>query len=414
MTTPVASLEIVLGPNGKPIQTLTMTLETLTDSAGRPIATVEGFAATGVITGSTPFATDSTMFPNGTSSIDTTRILLSVPIKPTNYFIASFLPVLMGVLLSTFIQIVDKNLKALLPFHALTRSKGAAAVDSLCLIPGGFAGRLRSIRRLFCFGEPVSFFCDILVLLAALLVSISSETIGIVLSGSCNIDSFQGCSMYFIVFDGPFRATEVLIIAMAIVIALIGIFLHQLRSGVAFSPWSIASTASLLSEETRQLIQSLRQDGKQNMITTGHIAEQLEGIKFAFEPYFGTRGNIDYGIVPQNNDPSGTPRLGQCANDRLSTIHPKGVQKKSNCRFFPKQPIADHGARAVFLAILCGLFILILYYDAVYLNPKTNSFERFIDSQKFGLRSLFIGFGVVVSFFWDDIFSSKYPPIACP
>lgn len=200
---------------------------------------------------------------------------------------------------------------------------------------------------------------------------------------------------------------------MAVFIALIGIFIHPLRSGVAFSPWSIASTASLISEKTRQLIKSLRQDSKQNIIATRQIADQFGGIKFAVGPYFGTRGNIDYGIVVQDNDRSVNPRPGgESAVGSLSRTRPKGVQRKCNCRFFPKQPSADHGARAVFLVLLCGIFTLILYYETIYLDPKTNPFKGFIDSQKFGVRSLFVGFGVIVSFFWDDVFSSKYPPVA--
>ena len=54
--------------------------------------------------------------------------------------------------------------------------------------------------------------------------------------------------------------------------------------------------------------------------------------------------------------------------------------------------------RGFFLLILCSSFILIVYYESTQLDTP---FERFMDSQNFGVRTLFAGVGVVVSLFWD-------------
>ncbi|KAM7195076.1 hypothetical protein V8F33_006945 [Rhypophila sp. PSN 637] len=49
-----------------------------------------------------------------------------------------------------------------------------------------------------------------------------------------------------------------------------------------------------------------------------------------------------------------------------------------------------------------GLLILILYYETTILDTP---FERFIDSQSFGVRILFSSFGTFISLFWDYFFS---------
>jgi hypothetical protein len=395
-TAPINSLETVINSNAMPIQTVTISFETLTGSSGEPTGTVEEFTASGTIT-APPFP-GSTGGTNGNLSNITGTPLLAVPIEPANYFMATFFPILITSLLSILIQILNKNVKLMLPFYALTRSNGALAIDSICVTPGGFSGPLHSIRLLFRFRQPISFLCDILVLLAAVLVSISSEAIGIYVIGICDLNSFKGCSMFFDVFDGPSRAVETLMIGLAIILGFVCVLLYPMRSGVAFNPWSIASTASLLSEDTVKLFQSFQRE-KQKSLEAGDITKRLEGINFALGSYFGSRGIIEYGIVSKPRAP--------CATPSSSTICSKTNRQRWTCGWFPKKFIMDYGVRVPFLMTLCGLLILILYYDTVKLNAATNSFEGFIDGQKFGVRSFFVGFGVIISFFWDDMFSSK-------
>lgn len=68
--------------------------------------------------------------------------------------------------------------------------------------------------------------------------------------------------------------------------------------------------------------------------------------------------------------------------------------------------------RAVVLAILCGLLTVIVYYNTKQLDPLINSFKRFLNSQKFSVRFLFARLGVVISLFWDNVFSRKYLQMA--
>jgi hypothetical protein len=405
MATPTSLLETIIDSNGLPLQTITVSPETLTDTRGLPTATFEAFTASVAITGPVPWASK----PSNNATIG---LSFAHPVQAANYFVVSFLPVFVAILLSILIQTINKNVKTMLPFFALSKVSGALARDSINLVPGGLVSPLHSIRLLFRFREPVSLLCDVLALLIAILVTISSEAIGIKLYGSCDTANFAGCTMYFDVFDGPSRTAEGLMIAIAVIIACIGICLYPIRSGVTSNSWTIASTASLLSRETAELLQSIRQDDERKIITAAQIAKHLENRKFAFGFYLSERATTEYGIVVRYRDPlsSSTPTEND-ASSLPSKVRLKKDQQKSNRKYFPKkllQFIIDQGFGMIFLALLCGLLILVVYYDAVQLDASNNSFERFIDSQKFGVRSLFAGCGVIISFFWDDIFSRTY------
>jgi len=129
-------LETLVDSDGLPTATLVVSLETLTDPKGYPTKTEVEFSATG---SSLP-----TNFPTSTSANAN-----YVSITRSRYFAGSFVPVLLRVLVSIVIQLVDKNLKSMLPVFALTRPKGASATDSLCMIPGGLIPLPRSFGLLY-------------------------------------------------------------------------------------------------------------------------------------------------------------------------------------------------------------------------------------------------------------------------
>jgi hypothetical protein len=381
-----------------PINTIRLSLATLTDSAGRPTATITAFVTT-----------DTTIQPPQSTSKDSNgKISNQLALqqfrldKPGTYFIAAFLPVLISIIISSIIQVFDKNLKTMLPFVALTKAGGAAAMDSLCFTSGGFTGPLHSLRLLTTLREPVSLLCDVLVLLTAVLVSISSEAIGISIEYCYYKDSSAGCYMYFSIFNGPSRAAEILLIIMAIIIAWIGLLIQPRRTGIARNPWTIASTASLLSEEVNELFHTFSQVDREERNNTAELFQNLKRTRFALGPHSETPGNTDYGIIVlDHNDAVNRP----AAKQRTKVGSRKSHSKRGRTKL--TQFITDYGVRALFMGFLCGVLILIVYYDSVQLDANTDSFEGFIDSQKFGVRSLFTGFGVIISFFWDNMFAGK-------
>lgn len=65
----------------------------------------------------------------------------------------------------------------------------------------------------------------------------------------------------------------------------------------------------------------------------------------------------------------------------------------------------------VFLVLVTGLLILILYYENTILDTP---FERFMDSQTYGVRFLFTAMGTGITTFWDYYFSCGLSLLLCP
>ncbi|KAK4206423.1 hypothetical protein QBC37DRAFT_459240, partial [Rhypophila decipiens] len=58
--------------------------------------------------------------------------------------------------------------------------------------------------------------------------------------------------------------------------------------------------------------------------------------------------------------------------------------------------------RVLALKLITGLLVVILYYENTILDTP---FERFMDSQTFGVRFLFAGLGTGISLFWAWYFT---------
>ena len=391
-------LETPINSDGSPTATLTAILETLTDAKGIPTKTIVEFSATG---SSVP-----TNFPVVTSANEK-----YVSITRARYFAGSFVPVLLSVLLSIVIQLVDKNLKFMLPFYALTRPKGASAPDSLCMIPGGVVYLPRSFGLLYRFGEPLSFLSDLLVVLSAFLVSLSSEAIGLKMHGELDPNDDYGGSYYLelVMVNGPSRVVAALLGLMAVVAVLIWIFLCRAKSGVADNPWSIANCASLLSEELEDALRSVRTRAKDRYNDSSQIIKQLEGKSFGLRHYSGKHGELGYGIaVIEDSGSSDSDETLRKVERPGSTRFRVPCKRSRLVQYFERHSSWDHGVRGMLLAILCGLLALILYYEIRQMT-LADPFESFMDSQKFGVRFFFVALGVIVTLFWDNYVSRKSP-----
>jgi Protein of unknown function (DUF3433) len=399
-------LETLVDSNGSPTATITMSLETLTDSRGLPTKTLAEFVATGTDS----FNTSPSTSPYNISPIRPEPIKY-VYVGRSQYFIGSFLPVLLCVLLCILVQLIDKNLKTMLPFYTLTRPNGATAEDSLCMVPGGLIYLGRSFRLLYRRGEPLSLLSDLLVILSSLLVSVSSEAIEVRTFGKCMPNrTFDGCYLSLVLIDGPFRAGESLMITMAIVVVLIFIFRSRARSGVTRNPWSIAASCSLLSDKVAKLLCSMPRDDE-GYINNSQALRSLNGKRFALQCYQGRQGRLRYGITVLENTTSCEPiKSSQKVKKttRTSSSFQSEHARKSCIGHFKERIVRDYSVHLALLVILIGLLIVILCYETKQMDPLVNSFEHFMDSQKFGVRFLFSAAGVVIALLWDSIFSRKY------
>lgn len=412
-----AYLVTLIGTNGVPT-TIAAYDQTLVDSNGL-LTTRTGYS---LPAGTAPLPPPHQTNPP-TPNLPRPRKQVYVVSEGT-YFIGLFLPTLLTTILSIPVQILDTNIKLMLPFFALARHgpKGATARDSLCLAPCKVTAPLHSLRCLFKFGELVPILSDLLVLSAAVLTSVASEAVGFRLSGQCTVDRLRGCIMSVWIFEAPFLVAEGLLLFMAVLVLGLGVLLRRMRSGVAVDPWNVGVVASLLGDEwMRGILSAIEPTREGGRIGNEEVVKLLEGKSFSLG-WSRLRGSdTRYGIIPTDNDSdhSDTNKTGRFQSRRARSMASNfrtldgGIQSIENTkkrvteslpRGFTKRTW-NHLADIGFFLLVCGFFILILYYETTTLDTP---FERFFDNQGFGIRFIFAGLGAVISLVWEGIFSRMF------
>ena len=357
--TSTEDLETLFNSGDTPIATILESTVIQTDSNGVPTETFIEYLPTDT-------ASQSNNLPLGTST-NGLKFADYFPVNEVRYGLSWFLLVIIGVVLSIFIQMVDKNLKLMVPFYALTRLEGATAADSLCMNPGGLVHIPRSARLCFQEQEPLSLLSDLLVILSALLVSLSSETIGIELLGHCKKTDFKGCWLGLTVYNGPSRAAQALLVLMVGVMAFVWWFLRGVRSGVAGNPWSIAVCSSRIDDGTAKSLQLLDLE-TQRQISNAELLTVLEGKVFALRNYQSREGTFKYGITILDTRASNKGDIAQKAGSRNERA--LRSNKRTRCyMYFSRAVTEGHVLQAIVLAILCGLLVVILYYKTKKMAP---------------------------------------------
>lgn len=415
---------VLTDSNGLTIGTLGTNSDavTLTDSNGVPTATVTGayIYTTTVVEVLTPQPSPtSAVCPGENGTCGVIQVAPFHPITLAEYVAGYFVPNLLSLVVSIIAQIINSDIKVLLPFQALTRPGGAAAADSLAMRAGGIGGLVHSWTLLWRFHEPISLLGDLLLATSSVAVAFSSESFGVKLYGSCVPTDFHGCFMGLAQYTGPSRAIQGLLALMLAIVALLCFFLRKWTSGVAAPPTSIAVLSSLLQDETSKAIfQKLEiglnnnSDLSQRKQKTYAVGCGLEEYNFSLGYFQSLQGEPRYGIITQRvpkqetatKDPpkSKIARASEFLSQKLMPRIP-GSYKSSCSKAF--SPVLNLGTRPVFLFILTGFAALIIYYKSTRLDTP---FERFMDSQDFGVRILFTSIGLVISLFWEHEFSREY------
>jgi len=272
-----------------------------------------------------------------------------------------------------------------LPFAAMARRGGAAACGSLNLNPSGLSGKLHGFRLLWRFGDPLSLLADLLVLLSAVTTVLSSSAVGLKLIGSCEVDDATGCRITLGVYMDSTRQVEAL---LAMTTALIAVCLFLKLSAVASPPWTIAAMAALLasSRTLQDMLKALRSIPTPRDTRTN--AEQLLTSGLHEKRFSLNEGEIRVsGSEVENLDKA--PGQHAITTEKASRLIEWWERLTRNLG-------RDRAVQGAFLILLCGIFSLVLYYE---LTETDTPFGRFMDNQGYGVRTLFMTFGVVV--FWD-------------
>ncbi|KAI1480607.1 hypothetical protein F4774DRAFT_377857 [Daldinia eschscholtzii] len=391
---------------------------TLTDSQGQPTATQETSIlvtptiVTHIDSIGKPTATE-TLYPvipppsednddddGGNNDNVVTRVY---HINHVQYFIGSFLPTLLAIALAIPVRILDVNAKILQPWHELAHDRGVSGKESLCLNTSGLQSIAASLRSLVG-GQALVFLTTMLMIASTLLIPISAEAVKFDLRGiGCVAGSgnASNCAYVLSVFDQAAKGTAVLLGFMALAIVMLLIVLARWRSGISTNPWSICGTASLsLNPDVRHLFTSLPAGIDAGKMPKRLLESVLEDRWFKLGYFYGPNGTVEYGVMLREDGYGNKHVLDKSGGEEEPQDHHAVPTKpKHHLPFL----MLGYVGRGLFLFILCGLLGLIIYYNT---TGGDTPFERFMDSESFGVRFLFTTFGVVISFFWASFFSS--------
>ncbi|KAM7214106.1 hypothetical protein V8F06_010545 [Rhypophila decipiens] len=312
--------------------------------------------------------------------------------------------------------------------------------------------------------DPLPLLMALLTLLATILIPLSSETLRLEYAPIGKCFSGDSCPIGLRKTEPCARAAEGILVAMAVILVTIsGILARWWRRGQDSSrdgkfgmmtdPWSMASMTTLLASsqpKVRDLFRAIGAGPKSINIMTGkprfgdkelQRALDQDGNTFVLGYYCPDHGNGGSTTATQCDERGGqcTLKYGISIVSKSmfdGAIIPSGARRdhdkdkhfdKGSIRLTtreippPKQSSTKTAEavksiflkfwhtsdfeliiRLLFLILLVGLLILILYYEMIL---EDSSFERFMDSQSFGVRLLFTSLGTIVSLFWDYYFS---------
>ncbi|KAI1421260.1 hypothetical protein F5Y12DRAFT_768672 [Xylaria sp. FL1777] len=309
-----------------------------------------------------------------------------------------FLPTLIASFIGIFVRIISTNAGIFQLWHALTHSCGSSGRDSLYFEPGGWRSVVRSVRSLSN-GTVVPFLANFLLLLSAVLVPISAEAISLDLRGECRKGDniVRNCAWVLSASAPASRVTIGLLVLMSVNVTLLLVLLGMWRLGVYANPRSICALASLsLNKEVRQLVALTKTplEGDHNSLGKSQI--------FKLGHFQHVNGKREYGIMALGDLNSAQSTYAQRRDNRVdSEANELEEDKQSNRQRSTPFFILSYLGRLSLFLLVCGVLILVLYYS---LTKGDTAFERFIDSDSFGVRFLFASFGVVISFFWSSFF----------
>jgi hypothetical protein len=317
------------------------------------------------------------------------------------YFVASYLPVLTAVVFSALWCIVDNSIKRMEPFYQLARPTGAKGTRSLTMKSGtsGMGIGLTAYHALS-FGHWTVALSSAISFLVMLIVPLSSEMIFINTKASCTPVSHRvtHCFGKLQVSKNIARAIEGLLVCAAVLCASIVWMMRDRLSGVYADPSSIASLATLLQNE--DMLQELRRLDPQ--ISDEELAKCFADKRFRIGHFRNQDGHDGYGFtvckvgVSSRDDPKLEQKV--FSFDSSSTD-----EKLSSARQHPvaRGSLWLHPASITAFALaLIGIMTLAAYY---HFRGEDSNFEKFMNSQGFGVSFLMTAMGVLVKSCWANI-----------
>lgn len=336
----------------------------------------------------------------GSSSIAQPVSVVVIGTSPSEYALGTFFPTIVATLLCFAIKLISINARLMQPFHALAstdKRQGASLESSMFLRFYSWSGSLSFTRALW-FRQPIIAISDILVLFAGLLAPFAAETVSVYkYDETCESLCYGTLGVTLV----PGRVLQSLMSAIAVLllvlIALLSV--RRWKTGVSHNPWSIAGIASLcLDANLRRVLMDLPKTSS-GIVEDSSILEALAGKRFGIgdigtsSPYSGA-GTYEHGIVVYESDPPN-----QSSQQQEAVEVPTSISK-------PTQPfpLLTWWGRCIQLFIFSSVLIIITYYEN---TGKDTGFERFLDSQDFGVQFFFTALGVLLGYLMETMFRCK-------
>ncbi|ROV91058.1 hypothetical protein VMCG_09594 [Cytospora schulzeri] len=351
----------------------------------------------------TPTHADSAGSPPNNSSTNGDSRTMVYGLNNEEYMLGTFLPTILTVLVAYPVKLISINARLMQPFHTLAttdKAHGATPESSIFQRFDTWLGALslpRAIKR----RQPVIAISDLLVLGAALLTPLAAETVGVHVTDGCQSHCLGNLGVSIAVG----RILEALMATMtALLIALVVLLsVFRWRTGVSQNPWSIAGMASLcLDPETRDILRSIP-TGLNGSVEDSAIVKVLGKNRYALGDFW-VAPNPDvsksrgYGVIVAGRDNIVRQLLG-----REDTGGEEAKATKAGYKRTQPFKLLTWWGRCLLIFVFTCILIILTYYESTTSDTR---FERFMDSQGFGVNFFFTALGVVVGACMEMVFRS--------
>ena len=352
--------------------------------------------------------------PNGAVSVNVTNQTSNLHtspegISPQKYLVGAFIPTVLAVLFTIPWHILASSIKEIEPFYQLQRADGASAANSLALdyrSSINVVATVNAMRK----GHCLVWLSGLTALVVLIIPPLASETVFIGFSGHCTSTSGRhACSPQLNVYPVTARLIQGILAFIAIVTLALAVAIQRRKSGIYANPFSIAGMATLFQDQSLiELFQGLNPYAVEPRTLTA----ALQGHRYRIGSYQQTGNGGDYGMMicqsndlPQETDVRASFQEGKrYAALTVTTDDEDRFSGRPKPRLTSAALLISPGSVVVFALLIFGLGILVVYYNQ---TGGDTGFERFMDSDTFGVKFLFTAVGVAVKMYWTVLDDGK-------
>ena len=326
-------------------------------------------------------------------------------VTPKEYFIGALLPTLLAVLFSIPWPLLVSAMREIEPFYQLQRPNGITAEDSIALDRTSLTAVaiFLALKK----GHFLVSWSGLTSLMVLVVAPLASETVFIQFAGECTATSGRntdGCNASLNVSLQAARVLQGILSIIAILTLVLAIDTRK-KSGVYANPLSIAGLATLF--QNPQVVDSFRQLNP--YLSSKMIRSALQGQRYRIGFYKNDDGTQSYGFVRCHQDSGRVQTEFQTLFRRKKKYAAVAAGVDDNSRPKPERTFSRylvHPASIVaFAFLIVGLEILIIYFDH---TGGDTGFEKFMDSQSFGVTFLFTAIGVMLKMYWTFLDDGKW------